>query len=113
MSAENPYLCGNCPGKGDGAVDFDVNGSCAIYTADSFKQSRRYKLLCSEDYSSDEELATLSARSLRYFDDEVGDFDETTGDLRASQLGVACARVFLKGECDKSLIEIIRESDLD
>jgi hypothetical protein len=108
-----PYLCDGCPAKGNGSIDFDVNGAAPYSTADSFRQTRTYALEDPDSYTSDNELAEASSRFLRYYDPETDEFYEKEGDFDAALLGVACIKRFIAGECQKTRSDILRESDID
>ena len=113
MPEQDPFLCEGCPGKGNPDVDFGVNGSCAYSTVDSFRQTRRYRIICPEDYSSNDELAELSSRYLRYYDPEEDEFWEEKGRMDSAYIGIACAERFLSGACPKSRDQILNESEID
>ncbi|HLB65994.1 MAG TPA: hypothetical protein VJJ78_00130 [Candidatus Saccharimonadales bacterium] len=113
MSNNQPYLCDGCPGKGNGGVDFDVSGFCFWPSSDSFRQTRRYRIECPDDYSSNEEMAELSSSFLRYYDPEEDDFYEGRGDISAARLGILCAEQFLAGNCAKTEQQILRDSEID
>jgi hypothetical protein len=113
MAEGTPYLCDSCPGKGDPTIDFDTQGALPYATADSFRQTRGYRITDADSYGSDEELAESSARFLRYYDPEEDEFYEKEGDVRAALLGIACAKRFLSGECIKTRSDILLESEID
>lgn len=114
MAEQASYLCEACPGKGDFRVDFDVNGSCVFYTADSFKQARRFWLHDPNNFGSDiNELASNIAGGLIYYDEEIDDNYFRQGDYATAKLGGLCAQQFLDGGCSKSLSQILIESDTD
>lgn len=114
MSASNPYLCESCPGKGNTAVDFDVQGYCVRFTADSFKQARRFWIEDAGSYGNDiSELAAAISGGLIYYDEEVDDNYFASGDYDSARLGGLCAQQFLEGRCSKKLEEILAESETD
>lgn len=113
MPKKEPFLCDGCPGKGNRSVDFDVDGSCYFGTVGSFRQTRRYRIECPDDYESNEEMAELSSQYLRYFDLEEGEWFEEHGRFDEAMLGIRCAERFLAGHCPKSKAQILRESEID
>ncbi len=113
MTAEKPALCDGCPGKGDARVDLDIHGHCVRFTLDSFRQARRYRAFCPDDYASNEELVELSSSGLMYYEPDIDDYESDSGDPAAAWLGVLCAERFLAGECDKTLQEFTLESEID
>ena len=112
MPEKEPFLCDGCPGKGNPYVDFDVNGSCYFRSVDSFLQTRRYRIECPEQYSSNKELAELSSAYLRYFDEEAGEYFEEQGRIEEAYLGILCAERFLAGHCTKTRNQILKESEI-
>lgn len=114
MAEQAPYLCNTCPGKGDASVDFEVIGSCPIFTANSFRQARRFWLEDPDDYGQNiDELAESVANGLIYYDEETGDNYFVDGDFDAARLGGLCAQQFLAGDCTKTRAQIEIESDTD
>jgi hypothetical protein len=113
VSDKQPYLCNGCPAKGFQGVDFDLQGGCPYTTADSFRQTRRYRIECPDDYESNEQMAKLSSATLRYYDPEEDDYFERQGDIDAARIGILCAEEFLKGNCQKTRDLILNESEID
>ena len=113
MAEKQPFLCDGCPGEGRPEVDFDVHGSCAYMSVDAFRQTRRYRIESPDDYASNEEMAELSSKYLRYYDPESDEYFETSGSIEGAYLGILCAERFLAGACPKSRAEILRESEID
>ena len=84
-----------------------------MYSLHSFLQTRRYRVEDKSSYESNESLIELSARALRYYDEEADDYFEAEGDIDSARLGIPCAERFLAGDCDKTEQEFTLESEID